>query len=106
MFNYISKILVFFFDKKKLVNLYSLIFLITFIISIVLQYYFNSFYNGEYPFSFFSNQNQLQEGMDGLVYLTCSEHLYSSFLKLDIKEFFRGCEDIYYFMPGQKYLLF
>ena len=106
MFNYISKISIFIFIKKNFIYLYCLIFLITFITSIFLQYYFNLFYNREYPFSFFSNQNEFEEGLDGLTYLTCSKNLYLSFLNLDIKEFLRGCEDIYYFMPGQKYLLF
>jgi len=42
-------------------------------------------------------------GNDGLVYMSYANRMFSAFLDLDIYEFFRGGENIFYFMPGLRY---
>ncbi len=102
-FDYCIKFLILFFfikifiskiNTKKLINPFAIIF----VASLIIFYIFLNRENFQYGYF------PLDAGMDGLVHEGYSKILSSYLINLDFKEFLRGNENIFYFMPGLRYV--
>lgn len=91
------------FDKitRKDLKLFIPVLISTFII-----FYISRFDNWFNVFNLFSFYFFGFEGGDSSFYINTSYLLYQSFIDLNISEFLRGGEDIFYFTPGLRYFLF
>lgn len=104
LIDWLTKILILFFFIKIFIKtiiieqLYKLSSLVICSSLVIFYIYFtrDTFQYGYFP---------LDAGMDGLVHQGYSNVLSSHLINLNFIEFFRGIENIFYFMPGMRYIL-
>lgn len=90
--------------KNNFLN--NLKFFIPSLISIFIIFYISSFDSWFSVFNLFSFYFFGFEGGDGLGYINFASDLFKNFNDLNLNEFFRAGEDIFYFTPGLRFIIF
>lgn len=70
----------------------------------ILIYMADQYFRGEHPSSF-SGMPYMGRGNDGLTHYSFAREMVEALYNNNIKEWLRGSEDIFYMMPGMRYLL-
>ena len=70
----------------------------------ILIYMADQYYRGNYPSSF-SGMPYMGRGNDGLTHYSFAREMLEALYNKNYSEWFRGGEDIFYMMPGMRYLL-
>ena len=78
--------------------------LISLSILCILIYMADQYFRGEHPSSF-SGMPYMGRGNDGLTHYSFAREMVEALYNNNIREWLRGSEDIFYMMPGMRYLL-
>ena len=73
-------------------------------VSCILIYMADQYFRGGHPSSF-SGMPYMGRGNDGLTHYSFARDMVEALYNNNIREWFRGSEDIFYMMPGMRYLL-
>ena len=78
--------------------------LISLSVTCILIYMADQHFRGGYPSSF-SGMPYMGRGNDGLTHYSFAREMTEALYNYNFREWFRGTEDIFYMMPGMRYLL-